>query len=380
MKKILIVNVVCGRGSTGRIAAEIGERYAREGWEVKFGDGQFQSAPERYTLWRVPIGNKWEVRIHQFLTRIFDWHGTGVCSYFATRRFVKWAEGWKPDILWLHNIHGYYLNYPMLFRWIKRHPEMEVKWTLHDCWAFTGHCSYFSMGGCEKWKTGCLGSCSEKWQYPKSWLLSAAESNWARKRKAFMGVKNLTLITPSKWLADLTRKSFLKEYPVEVVHNTIDTKVFNPTPSNVKNQLGIAGRKMILGVASTWDRRKGLQDFYRLRELLDDQYAIVLVGLASRQIATLPKGIIGIPRTNSARELAELYSAADWFFNPTLEDNYPTVNLEAIACGCKVATYDVGGCAETIEGCGGAILLRGENKSAEGFIRLAVKTETSKRK
>lgn len=180
----------------------------------------------------------------------------------------------------------------------------------------------------------------------------------------------MTLITPSKWLADLTRESFLKEYPVEIVHNTIDRTVFRPTESNFREKNRLFGKKIVLGVASTWDRRKGLPDFLKLKTLLGDDYVIVLVGLTARQIATLPKGIVGITRTNSAKELAELYSTADWFYNPTREDNYPTVNLEAIACGCRVVTYDIGGCAETVEGCEKAVVLRGAEKTPEGFVKV----------
>lgn len=362
MRRLLIINSVCGTGSTGKIVARIAAEQESVGWEVRIGDGQYAPVPEGCKKWAMPIGNAFERRIHQVLTRFLDWHADRICSYFATRRFLRWAEEWKPDVLWIHNVHGYYLNYELLFKWIKRHPEMEVKWTLHDCWAFTGHCSHFLLTGCERWKAGCFG-CPEKGEYPKSWGLSAARSNWERKRKAFCGVKRMTLITPSKWLADLTRESFLKEYPVEVVHNTIDTSVFRPTPSDVKGRLGIADKKLILGVASTWDRRKGLPDFYRLRGLLDDRYAIVLVGVTSRQIAALPKGIIGIARTNSAKELAELYSAADWFINPTREDNYPTVNLEAVACGCRVLAYDVGGSRETVEGSKTSRLLTGDERT-----------------
>ena len=369
MKRLLLVNSVCGTGSTGKCVARIAEEYEARNWEVRIGDGQYASVPESCKKWAVPIGSMIERRIHQILTRFLDWHADRVCSYLATRRFLKWAEEWRPDLLWLHNVHGYYLNYELLFKWIKRHPEMEVKWTLHDCWAFTGHCSHFLLTSCDRWKQGCFG-CPEKGEYPKSWFLSAAKTNWERKRKAFCGVKKMMLITPSKWLADLTRESFLREYPIELVHNTIDTSVFKPTPSNVKDRLGVAGKKLVLGVASTWDRRKGLSDFYRLRELIDEQYAIVLVGLTQRQIDALPRGVVGIARTNSAKDLVELYSAADWFYNPTREDNYPTVNLEAVACGCRVVTYEVGGSAETVEGCSDAVILRGADKTPEGFIKV----------
>jgi len=187
----------------------------------------------------------------------------------------------------------------------------------------------------------------------------------------------MSLITPSRWLADLTRESFLKEYPVEVVHNTVDMTVFKPTPSNFRERMGLNGKTIILGVASVWDRRKGLADFLVLHKLLNSKngrsYCIILVGLTEQQIAALPLGMIGIARTNSAAELAEVYSATDWFFNPTHEDNYPTVNLEARACGCKIATYDTGGASETVEGYDKAWVLKGEDKSPKGFFRLLSK-------
>lgn len=380
--KLLIINAVSGIGSTGRIAAKIAEEYEAKGWEVCVGYGRGASVPEGCRKWAVRIGSSLSVRLHGVLTRLFDWHADRICSWWATRKFLKWAEEWKPDLLWLHNLHGYYINYELLFQWIKKHPEIEVMWTLHDCWAFTGHCSHFLLTDCDRWKSGCWG-CPEKGEYPASKLLSAAKANWKRKRNAFCGVKNMRLIAPSKWLADLTRQSFLKEYPVEVVHNTIDTSIFKPAQSNFRERMGLNGKTMILGVANVWDHRKGLQDFLSLRRLLDARndktgqtHFIILVGLTDRQISSLPPGIIGIARTNSASELAEIYSAADWFFNPTHEDNYPTVNLEARACGCKVVTYDTGGSGETVEGYDKAWVLKGTDKSPKGFVRLLQSLES----
>lgn len=372
--KLLLVNSVCGTGSTGRIGAAIAHDYESRGWDVKFAYGREAYVPEYCRKWAVRVGNGISVKVHGILTRVFDWHGTGLCSWMATKRFLKWAEAWKPDVVWLHNLHGYYINCELLFDWIKRHPEIKVKWTLHDCWAFTGHCSHFLLTECERWKKGCHG-CPEKHEYPMTLGLSAAKANWERKQKAFCGVKNMRLITPSKWLADLTRESFLKEYPVKVVHNTIDLSVFRPTPSNFRERIGLKDKTIILGVASVWDYRKGFADFFDLRNLLNSWKTrqtsfIVLVGLTESQISSLPSGMIGIARTNSAVELAEIYSAADWFFNPTHEDNYPTVNLEARACGCRIATYDTGGASETVDGYDKSWVLKGEDKSPEGFLRL----------
>lgn len=328
--KVLFINSVCGIGSTGRICTDLAQQLEAEGNEVKIAYGRKGTVPEQFQKYAVRIGTDFDCKMHAIQTRLFDTHSFG--SKHATKEFLKWAEEYKPDLLWLHNLHGYYINVEMLFDWIKKHPEMQVKWTLHDCWAFTGHCSY----------------CSQLRRYPACFAMSSVSKNFERKRKAFTGVKNMTLITPSKWLADLTRQSFLKEYPVEVHYNTIDTSIFKPTPSDFRKRYGLQDKIIVLGVANVWEDRKGLFDFYKLAEMLDDRYVIVLVGLSEKQIKDLPKNIKGIQRTNSPQELAAIYTAADVFVNPTYENNYPTVNLEAQVCGTPVITYDTGGCRETL--------------------------------
>lgn len=342
--KVLLINSVCGIRSTGRICTEIAAELEAQGHEVKIAYGREQ-VPEKVKKYAVRIGTDWDVRAHGVLSRVFDAHGLG--SKRATSAFLKWAEDYRPDLLWLHNIHGYYINYEMLFSWIKKHPEMEVRWTLHDCWAFTGHCAYFTMAKCDKWKL-CCSSCTQKKCYPASLALDRSSINYNRKRAAFTGIGNLMLYTPSQWLAGLVKESFLKEYPVEVHYNKIDTSVFKPTPSDFRKQYGLEGKKIVLGVASVWDERKGLDDFIELAKLLDDSYTIVLVGLSEKQLRNLPNGIIGIRRTNSTKELAAIYTAADVFVNPTYEDNYPTTNLEAQACGTPVITYRTGGSPESV--------------------------------
>lgn len=344
--KVLFINSVCGVGSTGRICTTLAQEYENQGHEVKIAYGRAENVPEQYKKYAVRIGKNIDMKLHAVRTRILDEHGLG--SIQATRKFLKWADDYNPDLLWLHNIHGYYINYELLFAWIKRHPSMQVKWTLHDCWAFTGHCTHFSFVGCEQWKTNCE-RCIQSQRYPASYGKDNCKKNFDRKRASFAGVKNLTLITPSKWLADLTRQSFLREYPVEVRYNTIDTNVFKPTPSDFRERYGLQDKFIILGVANVWHERKGFNDFLKLADMLDARYIIVLVGLSKKQIKTLPPRILGIERTNNPQGLAEIYTAADIFFNPTHEDNYPTVNLEAEACGTNIITYNVGGCVETIE-------------------------------
>ncbi len=342
--KYLFINAVCGTGSTGRICTDLAVKLEKEGHTVKIAYGRHGFVPEQHQKYAVRIGTDLDVKLHAVGTRLTDCHG--FFSKGATKEFLRWAEKYDPDVLWLHNIHGYYINIELLFAWIKSRPQMQVKWTLHDCWAFTGHCAYFDMVGCEKWKDHCE-RCPQKNSYPESLLLDNCKKNFERKKDAFTGVSNMTLITPSKWLANLTRQSFLKEYPVEVHYNTIDTGVFKPTEGTFRKDRSLENKKIVLGVASTWEARKGLDDFIKLQGLLDESYAIVLVGLAEKQIARLPEGILGISRTNNARELAEIYTAADVFVNPTYEDNYPTVNLEAIACGTPVVTYNTGGSPES---------------------------------
>jgi len=275
-------------------------------------------------------------------------------SKTATRRLLVKLDELKPDVVHLHNLHGYYVNVEMLFSWLASHQEVRVEWTLHDCWAFTGHCAHFTYAKCTQWKTHCAycEKCPQLGMYPKT-IAGSSSCRWSfdHKRCAFTSIprERLKIITPSYWLADLVRQSFLKNYPVNVRHNTIDKTVFKPTSSDFRKMYDIGNRFMVLGVANPWTERKGLSDFMRLAGALDQKrFAIVLVGLSKKQIRLLPDGIIGLARTDSPRMLAGIYSTANVFFNPTKEDNFPTVNLEAEACGTPVITYDTGGCSETI--------------------------------
>lgn len=343
--KVLFINSVCGIGSTGRICTDLASEYEKQGHDVRIAYGRSNVVPDKYRRIAKRIGSDFGVRIHGLKSRLFDAHGLG--SKRDTIKFVEWAEQYGPDLLWLHNIHGYYINYEVLFAWIKRHPDMEVKWTLHDCWAFTGHCAFFTLAKCNRWEIGC-GDCPQPHKYPARYLCDRSTRNFEQKKAAFLGVRNMTIITPSKWLSELVGRSFLKEYPRTVIYNNIDTEVFKPTESDFREKNGLSDKLIILGVASVWDERKGLDDFIWLSEHLDSRYIIVLVGLTDKQISRIPSGIIGIQRTHSVNELAALYSTADVFVNPTHEDNYPTTNLEAKACGTPVITYRVGGSPESV--------------------------------
>lgn len=359
--KVLFINSCCGIKSTGRICTDLAQQYEKEGHTVKIAYGRDRFVPKKFQKYGVRIGGDLDVKLHGILTRLTDRHG--FASRKATKAFLRWAESYDPDLLWLHNIHGYYINIEMLFQWIKSRPNMQVKWTLHDCWAFTGHCAYFDFAGCDKWKTGCC-HCPQKKAYPATALLDGSRVNYEKKQALFTGVPNMTLITPSKWLADLVKESFLREYPVEVVYNTIDTGIFQPTPSDFRAKHGLENKKLALGVASAWDKRKGLEDFVALAGMLDDSWRIVLVGLTEDQAKQMPGNVITIPKTNSPQELAQIYTAVDILVNPTYEDNYPTVNLEAQACGTKVITYATGGSPETLNE-SGIVVPKGDLKALE---------------
>ena len=339
MSKILFINSVCN-GSTGTICKNLYKAAVEAGHEccIAYGRGE---APEGFNT--IKIGNKFDFYLHVLKARLFDASGFG--SKHATKEFIKKIEEFKPDIIHLHNIHGYYVNIEILFNYLKQHPEIKKIWTLHDCWAFTGHCPYFEYEKCEQWKTECQ-ECVRTNEYPKSFI-DFCNRNFKKKKELFSNIENLVLVSPSQWLCNLLKESFLNKYKCIVINNGVDTSVFKPTPSDIKQQYGIEDKKIILGVASVWEKRKGLDSFLELAKQQDNEYQIVLIGLNSKQIKQLPSNIIGINRTENVQELVKWYSAADIYFNPTLEDNYPTTNLEAIACGTPVVTFDTGGSPES---------------------------------
>ena len=238
--RILFINETCGTGSHGKIAAEQAQKFESEGHEVKIAYGRYAKVPEKYKKYAVQIGSMFDVSVHALLTRLTD--KNGFFSNKATKKFLQWAEEYNPDFLWLHNIHGYYINIEMLFNWIKSHPDMKIYWTLHDCWSFTGHCGHFTFEKCLKWKTHCK-QCPRINRYPASFIDNSYK-NFERKKNLFTGIKNMKLITPSKWLADLVKESFLKDYPVEVRYNEIDKNIFTPSPSNFREKFNLQDKKL----------------------------------------------------------------------------------------------------------------------------------------
>lgn len=341
--KVLMINSVCGIKSTGRIATDLADMLTEKGHMVKIAYGR-EEIPEKYKEYAVRIGNEWDVRLHALEVRLFDNAGFG--SKKATLKFLEWVREFAPDIIHLHNLHGYYINVELLFKFLKEYKK-PVIWTLHDCWAFTGHCAHFDLCKCYKWKTECH-KCPQKKEYPASILLDNSRKNYRNKKKAFQGVDNMVIVTPSNWLAGLVKESFLQQYETRVINNGIDLTMFKPTEGEFREKHKLENKIIVLGVASAWGVRKGLVDFIELRKLLDRRYEIVLVGVSEEDKNILPDGMLGITRTDSVRELAEIYTTADIFLNLTYEDTYPTVNLEAQACGTPVITYRTGGSVESV--------------------------------
>ena len=341
--KVLMINSVCGIKSTGRIATDLADMLTEQRHMVKIAYGR-ESVPEKYNKYAVKIGTDWDVRLHGAVARIFDNAGFG--SRKATLKFIDFIKEFAPDIIHLHNLHGYYINVDILFEFLKEY-NRPVVWTLHDCWAFTGHCAYFDLYKCYKWRTEC-NKCPQKKEYPKSLLLGNSRNNYILKKQAFQGVNKLVVVTPSQWLAGLVKESFLQNYETRVINNGIDLTLFKPTDGDFRKRYNLENKIIVLGVASAWGARKGLADFIELRKLLDGRYEIVLVGVSEEDKNILTEGMLGITRTDSVKELAEIYTASDIFVNLTYEDNYPTVNLEAQACGTPVITYRTGGSVESV--------------------------------
>ena len=356
MPTILQINVSGNRGSTGTIAEAIGILALERDWESYIAYGRFLRSSKSKLI---PIGSKLSIFLHGLQTRLFDRHGLG--SVFATKKLIKQIKSLQPNVIHLHNIHGYYINVKILFDFLKT-ANIPVVWTLHDCWSFTGHCAHFDFIRCQKWKTFCE-HCPQKKEYPSSLLFDRSKKNFLQKKLLFTSVKNMTIVPVSYWLESLVKESFLANVHTHVIQNGIDVNVFMPqsvaTKKDTKNKLGIVEKRIVLGVASPWSKRKGLEDFIKLSEIIDKDIAIVLVGLNQKQISSLPNNIIGWGRTENRQQLVNLYSAADVFVNPTWEDNFPTTNLEALACGTPVITYNTGGSIESISAKTGLIVERG---------------------
>ena len=368
MKLLQINPVIRANTSTGRIMQEIGELAMANGWEsyIAYSYGRDGIKPCSSKL--VPVGNRLDVAWHGLWTRLTDRHGLASCR--ATSSFIREIERIKPDIIHIHNIHGYFLNYKILFEYLSK-ANIPVVWTVHDCWLYTGHCYYYSFAGCDKWKTHC-DNCPQRKEFPTSWFTDRSRKNFSDKMASFTSIpkERMTIVPVSEWIKGEMQQSFLKDANFQVIHNGINLDNFQIRDSKViRTKYGLGDRHIILGVASIWMEEKGWNDFMQMAAQLRPDEVIVLVGVTEEQKKTLPANVIGISRTENVHQLAELYSAAVAFVNPTWQDNYPTVNLEAIACGTPVVTYRTGGSIEAITPDTGIIVEQGDVQGLLDAVR-----------
>lgn len=358
MPKLLIINITCNQGSTGKIAEQIGCMMVEQGWDVYYAHGARRVNTSK--LKTIPFSSIKEEYLHALKSLLFDADGLG--SIRATRYLVEQIKNIHPDIIHIHNIHGYYLNYKILFNYLNS-TDIPIVMTLHDCWNFTGHCTHFVTANCKKWQTGCH-DCPLLRIHPKS-LIDKSKRNYSLKRSLFTTNKNIHLVPVSNWLGELLKKSFLKEMDIQVIHNGIDVSIFKPYNKELSSKF------KILGISNVWNEDKGLLDIYKLREILPiNKYEIVLVGMSNKQIKRLPQGITGIIRTANQQELAKLYSDADVLINPTYADTFPTINLEAMSCGTRVVTYRTGGSPESLSENTGIVVEKGDVQA----MSIAIKT------
>lgn len=351
MPTILQINTVANIGSTGRIVEKIGQLIIGLGWTSYIAYGR-RAGESKSNL--IQIGNKREIYAHYVGSRLFDHHG--LYSQRATKNLISTIDSIHPDIIHLHNITGYYINYPILFKYLSK-IDTPVIWTLHDCWPMTGHCTYYSAVNCNKWQSTCY-NCPRLDTYPES-LIDRSKYNFELKKQLFNSIKNMTIVPVSNWLGGEVEKSFLKNYPIHVIQNGIDLKTFYPrngVEERIREKYRLNNKFIIISVAYCWNRNTGFYDFLKLREILDDNYEIVLVGVTERQKKRLPKGITGISRTNSKDELAELYTTADIAVTPQVEATFGLVTAEAMACGTPVIVYNTTACPEVVSDDSGFII------------------------
>lgn len=360
MPKILQINITANWGSTGKITESIGNAALKAGWESYVAYGRWCNPSQSHLI---KIGGKYDMYFHYAEQRFRD--NEGLCSRSATKRLLRQIEEIKPDVVQLHNIHDHYLNYRILFDYLNQ-TDIKVVWTFHDCWAFTGHCFHFVTKNCMRWQNGCF-SCPMKHVQPKT-ILDKSKEHYELKKQLFSGNRNLTIVPCSNWMAEFVKQSFLKGKRIEVIKNGVDLKVFMPIENKNTNSNNVFE---ILAVSSVWTEDKGFSDIIRLRGLLPSEYRITMVGLSAKQKEMLPDGIKGILRTENVQEMVKIYSGSNVLINPTYADTFPTINLEALACGTPVVTYKTGGSPETIDDKTGFVIEQGNLEAmAEAIITI----------
>lgn len=329
---------------------------------------------------RSTVKNKYENQIfikggvYKYIrTKIEYYSGyQNIGSYFSTKELLRKLDYIKPNLFHFHIMHTSFVNIKLLIDYANKN-DIPIVWTMHDCWAFTGQCPYFDNVGCEKWKTGCM-QCPQLYRYPASKWFDHSKENYERKKRIFTSIKKLEIVCPSQWLSDLVKKSFFKGYNVSTIHNGIDTNSFYPQKSDLKKEYGVEDKFIVLGVAGSWEKRKGVEYFKKLAKENLKGVQIVMIGVSEEMSSSLPDNIIAINKTDSLQQLARWYSCADVLLNPTLEDNFPTVNIEALSCGTPIITFDTGGSPEAIDVKTGIVVPKGDYTSLKQAVEYIKQT------
>ena len=333
------INVAANWGSHGRIAEGIGEIVQAHDWDSYIAYGRYANPSKSHLL---KVGSTYDTLLHGAHSMLFDRHG--LASKSATWRLIRDIDYIQPDIIQLHNIHGYYLNYPLLFEYLSS-LDVPVVWTLHDAWAMTGHCAFPALAECNQWKDECVNCPLTRKEYPRCYGSARTRENFQEKKYWFNTVPNLHIVTVSRYLEGQVRQSFLKDIDTRCIYNGVDIDVFHP----YNYQFSRARHYQVLGVASVWEKRKGLDAFRQLRMKLPENYDIKLVGLTGQQARRLPDGITAVSRTDSIQELVELYANADVFVNPSQAESFGMTTAEALACGTPAIVYNTTACPELVD-------------------------------
>ena len=286
------------------------------------------------------IGTILSVKIHNLAAGITGFHG--LFSVFATLDLIRRLKNIKPDVLMLLNLHGWFINLPLIFNYIKKN-NIKVVWRFPDFWPMTGHCTGFSTVKCDKWKDGCY-NCSQYRSYPQA-KVDRSKQLYKLKKKWFVGVKNLTVVSISKYMIDFIKQSYFKDYKFRVIYNGIDLDIFKPTESNFREKYGLEDKYIVLGVASDWSERKGVDVMVQLSKRLDDRFKVVVIGTEKIDSG---ENILALP-AQKQEILREIYTAADVFANPTREEAFGNVNVESLACGTPVVLFNTDGAPESID-------------------------------
>ena len=358
MKKILQINVCVNQGSTGKIVESIGKKVVEQGWE-SYVAGTDVVFPSQSKV--LKVGNRLARYWHRGMARFLDKQGLG--SILSTKAFIRQIQSTQPDLIHLHNLHCAYINYPLLFSFLKAY-KRPVVWTFHDCWPMTGHCTHFDSIGCDKWKKAC-----DDCPLIPHFSLDQSRQNYLRKKSYFTSLDSLTIVPVSQWLGELVKQSYFSQCNVVTIKNGIDLSVFQPLDqSSARVKWNLAPRRFtLMGASTSWSDSKGLQEFIKLAENYD--YQIIMVGVDAKTKSLLPEQIITFPMIREQRELASLYAAADLFVNPTYNDSFPTVNMEALACGTPVAAYNTGGVPEMVDAETGIVVPRGDKAALFSAIQ-----------